>query len=1287
MGDHLRCVADSRASHIETFTHEKENTLNFVSKSPSFLALLSTDENSGDYPEIVGEVASARAALISAYPEIADLCVRGKTGEPLPGDSGDCGFSLRDHKEYADGKRKTHIGDVRANRHSGYTITFAKPVVDEGEFLGTVSIETDAEAFFAIVGDVTGFGNTGEAYVINSEGRMMTPGRFETQFDLMKNVDTESSRACLELVSEGRETLGETPVFVFPDYRGVRVMGTYVSMPEQGWCVMAEIDEAEALIAPAEGLYGMAIFIGVILILLLAILGIVFGGQLSKPLLGLTEKVDQISKGNLDISLGKSRIDEVQNLTDSLDRILASLKLAVIKTGLSKEDLELGQALAARKEAEKKARIYFDLARVMMVVLDRAGNVEMINQKGAEIVGYAREEILGKDWFSFAPEEDRKRLTGMHRKVVHGKMENIESFDNDILAKDGTRRTIRWHNTVLKDNSGRITGTLSSGEDITEQSRAQEALKESEEKMRALFVNIPDAIYMLDGKGFFLDGNRSAEELVGYRKADLIGKNFAEVNLLPRNQVAKALSLLAKNLQGKPTGPDEFSLKRKDGTERIIELYTYPVRLRGKKVVLGAARDITERKRANEALKESEERLKLMFESAPDPFYMFDLKFNLIDANSAAERLSGYAKEEVIGKNLFTRLLPPQEIPKATKIVRQFISGNTGKPFDLTIKTKEGKLVPVEVSAFPVKIRGKTYMFGIARDVSERRRAEEAIRKSEEKLKLLFESAPDPFFMMDLQGTLIDANKAAEEIAGYRKEELLGKNIIRTVVSPEDRAKAIKLAAETALGRGSLTEIAIVRKDGSRVSVEISGNPIKLRGQNFIFGIMRDISERKRARQEIDSKVRELSTLYEVITAANKAKDLDSMLSEILDASLKLTGFDSGGVYLLDEEKEIAELRFGRNISKPALVKTIVANGKPRHKQVLIDGRPLFVEDYSAIDAQLAKRLGISALASIPLRTKDGVIGAINIAGKKPRKFTEGERELLCLIGKEAGTAVARMLAEEKVEKSEQRYRMIADNITDFVITMDFSGKWTYISPSHSLLGYRPEELLGKNAFDYVHPDDRKKLIPQFQKYAKYKIEELLKLRAGKGPIRAEYRFRNKEGQWRDIEAYASLVEVPEAGHQVLIVSRDVTGRKETTRKTSESERKFREVFDNQPNYCYMVSPEGKITDVNKAALGALGYKKEDLVGKPMKKIYAPESLGKVKALFGRRKQSGKIENEELAILAKTGEKRIVLLSTAAVKDAQGKALYSISVQRDITDIEEAEVEREAVLGGDEEGA
>jgi PAS domain S-box-containing protein/putative nucleotidyltransferase with HDIG domain len=152
-------------------------------------------------------------------------------------------------------------------------------------------------------------------------------------------------------------------------------------------------------------------------------------------------------------------------------------------------------------------------------------------------------------------------------------------------------------------------------QDITERKQAEEELKNSEERLKILFDYAPDAYYINDLKGNFIDGNKAAERVVGYKREELIGSNFLKLKLLSFTNIPKAAKALAKNIIGQSTGPDEFVLNRKDNSKVTVEISTYPVKIKGKTLVLGIARDITQRKQAEQQIKQGYKKLQRTMEA------------------------------------------------------------------------------------------------------------------------------------------------------------------------------------------------------------------------------------------------------------------------------------------------------------------------------------------------------------------------------------------------------------------------------------------------------------------------------------------------------------------------------------------------------------------------------------------------------------------------------------------------------------------------------------------------
>jgi PAS domain S-box-containing protein len=262
-------------------------------------------------------------------------------------------------------------------------------------------------------------------------------------------------------------------------------------------------------------------------------------------------------------------------------------------------------------EEKHRAQKYLDVAQVILVSINSGEEVALVNKKGCSVLGYEQEEIVGKNWFDvFLPATIRQEVRAVFRKLMAGEIQPVEYYENPVLTKPGEQRLIAWHNTLLTDEAGNILGTLSSGEDITERKRAEEALRDSEEKFRNIFQSASDGIVYLDTSGVILDVNEKAVELFGGPREEVVGKHFTEVGVFRSADMPTLMANLAGILSGERPNV-EVRIKDRKGQERFLDCSGCSLKRDGKtpSLVVVIARDITERKRAEEALQKMRDEL------------------------------------------------------------------------------------------------------------------------------------------------------------------------------------------------------------------------------------------------------------------------------------------------------------------------------------------------------------------------------------------------------------------------------------------------------------------------------------------------------------------------------------------------------------------------------------------------------------------------------------------------------------------------------------------------------
>jgi PAS domain S-box-containing protein len=315
---------------------------------------------------------------------------------------------------------------------------------------------------------------------------------------------------------------------------------------------------------------------------------------------------------------------------------------------------------------------------------------------------------------------------------------------------------------------------------------------------------------------------------------------------------------------------------------------------------------IIEGKQVKTELKESEKKYKDLVEEIPIGIASIGITGKIIYINKSLEKISDYSREEVVGKNVFKLGIFPNEMLKILKErwkVR-LRGGSTQQRREIPFKCKDGKWIWIEITAMLIKKWGVPSSLRITvQDITERKKVEEELKNSEERLKILFDYAPDAYYINDSKGNFIDGNKAAEKVIGYKKEELIGRNFLKLkLLSLADIAKAAKLLVKNLRGQPTgPDEFVLNRKDNSKVTVEISTFPVKIKERTLVLGIARDITERKQA----EEKIKHLNLVLRAIRNVNqlivKEKNRERLLKGACNNLIKTRGYYSAWIALLDE--------------------------------------------------------------------------------------------------------------------------------------------------------------------------------------------------------------------------------------------------------------------------------------------------------------------------------------------------------------------------------------------------
>jgi len=408
----------------------------------------------------------------------------------------------------------------------------------------------------------------------------------------------------------------------------------------------------------------------------------------------------------------------------------------------------------------------------------------------------------------------------------------------------------------------------------------------SESGFRSLVENAAVAVGITDTRGRFVYVNKAMTNLLGYSADEMLGRPF-KFFLHPEDR-AKIIRLFLRIVVLRRQPRDlEFRALRKDGS--ILHLWSKPTRfvVNGKTVGFQAIIvDITKLKEAEKKLMETNRKLETIFETASEGIMTVDENENITFVNNAFARMLGYEEHELIGVNLrkFVEEKDFQKIMKQTHVRKQ---GKTSR-YEITLYNRDGKPRILQVSASPLWNEKGEYKgaISIIMDVTERRKMEERLKESEERLERLIEYAPDAIYINDLQGRFIDGNKQAEALIGYSKEELVGKSFFEVGIFPREYLPKIEeaVAKNTRGEKYGPEEIELMRKDGERIFVEISAFPVPSGKKIEVIGIVRDITERKQLQKKLEEYAQHLEELVEQRTKALKEAQEQLIKAERLAA-------------------------------------------------------------------------------------------------------------------------------------------------------------------------------------------------------------------------------------------------------------------------------------------------------------------------------------------------------------------------------------------------------------------
>ena len=485
-----------------------------------------------------------------------------------------------------------------------------------------------------------------------------------------------------------------------------------------------------------------------------------------------------------------------------------------------------------------------------IVTTTLSGEITSWNKSAERIYGYRAEDVIGRHISLIAPSDRAAEVDASLEKLEQGR--RVNQYETVRLRKDGKRIEVSLTVSPVRNSAGTIIGTSGISRDITERNRTERELRDFETQYHEIYENTP-MFAAVSTDGIIVDCNRSLIIATGYTKQELIGRHVFDIyhpDTLKRRNEAMRSFVETGNVRGA-----ELQLIRKNGGHVDVYVNMSSVRDERGDILYSRtiARDISEQKRASEALRESEAKYRDLYENAPDMFASITPEGTILDCNQAHATALGHTKDEIIGRHVLD-IYHPDSREAAAAALRTFSATGVLQDTQLQLQHRNGRKIDVSLNVSAVRDANGNILYSraVLRDITARREAEEALRHSEAALRGVVETAPCMLIILRLDDTLAYFSPFAEELTGYSASEVLGRDYFRIFISDETVAQRIHAEMRRISG-GTPTrgfENPVRCKDGSERWIVWNAQKLAdYKGAPAFLAVGQDVTEQKQATQ------------------------------------------------------------------------------------------------------------------------------------------------------------------------------------------------------------------------------------------------------------------------------------------------------------------------------------------------------------------------------------------------------------------------------------------------------
>lgn len=737
------------------------------------------------------------------------------------------------------------ISDIYRDFNNHIAIASIIPLLEKKsrKINGVLIFKIDpALILFPLIQERTVNSESSESFIVRREGDevvFLNELRFKSNAALSLKLPLSMKDLPASMVVNGK-----TGIFEGIDYTGNKVLADLDKVHDSPWFIVSKIDMDEVY-APVKKL---ALYIGLGVISLIIICGLVLFS------LWKNQKIIYLNK-----------------------------------------QLQLEKEKEAAERKIRKLSVAVEQSPAVIVITDKSGTIEYANQKFTELTGYTPDEAYGNN--------PRILKSGLTPKSVYQELwsalKNGIDWQGEFINKKKNGELF-WESAIIspvKDSNGIITNYIAIKEDITERKRIEQELRKSKEELSNIIDTAMDGVITLDENQRVILFNKASEKIFGLKAEEAIGqpieKFIPERYHMKHKQNVESFGI--KDSHSRYMGENGIIAGiLGSGEEILMEASISHFEIDGSKFYTVIHRDITERKKVEEALLKSERELRSFFEADLLGVIYWNMDLKIVNANNKFLDMMGFTREELENGIMdWSEMMPPEYKDIDNKAIAELkATGKNIKPFEKEYIRKDGKRLPIIIGGVMLdeeRFNGVAFVL----DITDQKEAQKALKSSEEKFEKVFRNSPVAKALADsITLRTIDINTAFEKLFGYSREEVIGKTSsdLRIYDNMQTK-KLIELSKKDGTLKGA--ELIICRKNGERRTIELSIEPLQIEGKQCLLSVSVDITDRKLAERALRESEERFSTAFNFNPNSLVISNFeDGTILEVNDTFLELFGYN-----------------------------------------------------------------------------------------------------------------------------------------------------------------------------------------------------------------------------------------------------------------------------------------------------------------------------------------------------------------------------------------------------------